>query len=413
MTTTASPELRFDPADPSFVKDPYPRLARFREESPVLHWELGGGPIFFRYRDVLSILRDPRLGSDPNLGGGPHNDMKAAYPDFAVHVENNILFAEGEMHARLRKLVNPSFGPRAIEAHRPKVKAIIDALLDKLPREGEIDFSANFSRIYPVQVISSVLNIPARHQDAFIAYSDSVIATALPGLPPELFNSYMPAFLRGAAIVRECIADRRANPLENDLLTELIAARDEGDKLSDGELISLVGSLLAGGTDTTVHGTNNTLLSLLRNPEQFALVRANPALARNAFDEALRYEGIQRVPLVRYAKESLTFEGVHIERGKPVFFHLLSALRDPEYISDADVYDIRRQVPGTTMWFGLGAHFCLGASLARMEADIALQGFFERYPRIELAGELVYGSQPILRSIDHLPLRVFASARRA
>jgi cytochrome P450 enzyme len=222
--------------------------------------------------------------------------------------------------------------------------------------------------------------------------------------------SYMPTFSRGSAILRECIAARRAEPMENDLLSQLIAACDNEDRLSDVELVALIGSLLAGGSDTTIHGTNNTILCLLRNPDQFALLRADPSLARCAFDEALRCEGIQRVPLVRYPKETFSYEGTTLERGKPVFIMTLSALRDPEYIADADVYDIRRQVPGTTLWFGLGAHFCLGASLARMEAEIALQRFFERYPKVELAGEPVYGSQPILRNIDSLPLRVAGSA---
>ncbi|HLT39592.1 MAG TPA: cytochrome P450, partial [Enhygromyxa sp.] len=107
-----------------------------------------------------------------------------------------------------------------------------------------------------------------------------------------------------------------------------------------------------------------------------------------------------------YPQETISHDGITLERGKPVFIMTLSALRDPEYLADADVYDIRRQVPGTTLWFGLGAHFCLGASLARMEAEIALQRFFARYPRVELAGEPIYGSQPILRNMDSLPLRV-------
>jgi cytochrome P450 enzyme len=410
MATITSGELRFDPMDPSYVKDPYPLFARFRKESPVLYWELGGGPIFFRYRDCLAIMRDPRLGNDPTAGAGLPAQTKAAFPDFAVLVESGLFFADGASHTRLRNLVNPVFNPRAIEVHRPKVKAIIDAQLAKLPREGEINVSADFNRIYPVQVISSILNIPLQHQDDFIAFADALISTGVPGLPPDLFASYMPALSRGCAIVRDCIAERRAKPMENDLLSQLIAARDAGDRLSDDELVALVGTLLAAGTDTTVHGTNNTILSLLRNPAELALLRETPALARSAFEEALRFEGIQRVPLARFAKESLSFEGVPIERGKPVFFALLSALRDPEYLADADVYNIRRQVPGTTVWFGHGPHFCLGASLARMEAEIALQAFFERYPKVELAGEPVYGSQPILRNIDNLPLRVGASA---
>ncbi|HRI66077.1 MAG TPA: cytochrome P450, partial [Polyangium sp.] len=323
MTTTTLQHPKFDPMDPIYAKDPYPIFARFRQDEPVTHWDLGGGPVFFRYRDCLALMRDTRLGNDPHLGAGLHSAFKSAYPEFAEHVENTIFYADGISHARLRKLVNPSFGPRMIEAHRSRVKAIIDSLLDKLPREGEIDVSADFNRLYPVRVISNILNIPEQFEREFIAYADALIATALPGVPPDLFASYMPAFLRGCAIVRECIAERREKPLENDLLTELVQARDEGDKLSDAELVALVGSLLAGGTDTTVHGTNNTILSLLRNPEQMALVRANSALAKIAFEEALRYEGIQRVPLVRYPKETIEFEGRQLERGKPVFIALL------------------------------------------------------------------------------------------
>lgn len=395
--------------DPSFAKDPYPFYARCREESPVLRWEMGGGPIFFRYRDVFAIMKDPRLGRDPSLGAGPSAEMKAAFPDFAGLLENALFYIDPARHARIRKLVNPTFGPHALEVHRPKIKAIIDELLDKLPREGEIDVSVSFNRLYPVRVISSILNIPAAYEADFIDFANIVTAIVLPGLPPELFASYMPGFSRGCALVRECIAARRAAPMEDDLLSRLITACDEEGQLSDAELVSLVGLLLAGGADTTFHGTNNTILLLLRNPAQLALLREKPALARHAFDEGLRVEGINRVPLPRYAKESFTYEGVPIERGQNVFYSYQSALRDPEYMPDADVYDIRRQVPGTTLWFGEGAHFCLGASLARMEAEIALQSFFERYPKVELAGEPIYGTHPIFRNIDRLPLRVSAS----
>jgi cytochrome P450 enzyme len=408
MLTSVPQDLRFDPLDPEYAKDPYPLFTRLRRECPVQHWDMGGGPVFFRHRDCLALLRDPRLGNDPNLGAGVSAELKANFPDFASQLENSLFYAEGKDHTRIRKLVNPYFGPRVIEAHRPKVKAIIDALLDTLPREGEIDVSSQFCRQFPVQVISSVLNIPAKYKDEFLAFSDALVATALPGLPPELFASYMPAFSRGCELLRECIDERKTKPIENDILSQLIAARDEDEKLSDAELIALVAALLTGGTDTTYHGTNNTILSLLRNPDQLALLRADPSLARAAFEEGLRVQTIQRVPLVRYPKESITYEGMQLERGKPVFIAIMSALRDPDYLADADVYDIRREVPGTTFWFGHGIHFCLGASLARMEAEIALQGFFAKYPKVELAGEPVYGSNMILRNIDRLPLRVGA-----
>jgi cytochrome P450 enzyme len=407
MTTPAP--LRYDSMDPSFTKDPYPLLARFREEAPVHHWELGGGPIFFRYKDCIALLRDSRLGVDPTLGAGFPPEMKAAFPDFAALRGNDLFMVPPASHARLRKLLNPTFSPRAVEVHRPKTKAIIDELLEKLSPEGEIDFSSQFARQYPVRVIASILNIPTTHVPEFIAFAECLIGTILPGLPPERFASFMPPISRGMAIVRDLIADRRANPMENDLMTQLINACDEQDRLTDPELVSLVAGLLVGGTDTTYHGTNQTILSLLQNPAQLALLREDPRLARNAFDETLRYSTFGRVPLARYATESFEYEGISIERGRPVFLSLQAAFRDPEYLPDANVFDIRRQHTGTH-WFGLGPHFCLGASLARLEAEIAINSFFARYPKVELAGEPVYGDHPIMRTMDRFPLRVSAYA---
>ncbi|MDI1443329.1 cytochrome P450 [Polyangium sp. 6x1] len=408
MTTTL-PALRYDPMDPSYVKDPYPLLTRFREEAPVYYWEQGGGPVFFRYKDVIALMRDARLGHDPTLGAGFPPELKAAYPDFVALRENDLFMVPSESHARLRKLLNPTFGPRAVEAHRPKVKAIIEALLEKFPLEGVIDVSSDYTRQYPVRVIASILNIPPNHEPEFIAFAESLISTIIPGLPPERFAACMPPVSRGMALVRDIIADRRVHPMEGDLMTQLINACDEQDRLSDPELVSLVAGLLVGGTDTTYHGTNQTILSLLQNPEQLAILRAEPSLARNAFDETLRYNMFGRMPFPRYATESFEFANVSIQRGQPVFMFLMSAFRDPEYLPDANVYDIRRQHTGTH-WFGLGPHFCLGASLARMEAEIALQSLLARYPKIELAGEPVWGNHPIMRTMDRLPLRVSASA---
>jgi len=399
--------LRYDPMDPLFTKDPYPSLARFREQAPVYHWDLGGGPIFFRYKDVIALLRESRLGVDPTLGAGFPAELKAAFPDFAALRESDLFMVSPAAHARMRKLLNPTFSPRAVEAHRPKVKAIIEALLDKLPREGVVDISADFTRQYPVRVIASILNIPTDHVPEFVAFAECLIGTILPGLPPEQFASFMPPISRGMALVRDVIADRRANPMENDLTTQLINACDEQERLSDAELLSLVAGLLVGGSDTTYHGTNQTIVTLLQHPDQLALLRADPKLARNAFDETLRYNGFGRVPLARYATETFKYEDVTLDRGKPVFLHLMSAFRDPEYLPDAHVYDIRRQHTGTH-WFGLGPHFCLGASLARLEAEIAIQCFFERYAKVEPAGEPVYGNHPIMRTMDSLPLRVSA-----
>lgn len=406
---TAS-ELRFDPGDPAFDRDPYPILRRFREEAPRYFWPQGHGFILFRYRDVMAAFRDPRLVTDPTLGAGFSPELRAAYPDFVALRENDLMMVRPEAHARIRKLVNPHFGPRAVEVHRPRIAEILDEVIGEMPEEGVVNVFASLAQRYPVRVIAGLLHIPRGDEATFIALAEGLIATIFPGLPPEVFASYMPAVSRGLALVRGLIAERRERPIEGDLMSALIRACDDDERLSEGELLSLVAGLLVGGSDTTVHLTTYTILELLRHADQLALVREDPGLARLALDETLRYNSFGRGPgVVRFAPERLEFDGLTLERGQPLYLNLMAALRDPEFVADADVYDIRRRTQSSP-WFGYGGHFCVGASLARLEAEMALQRFFARYPRVELAGEPVYGRHPILRDIVDLPVRVSTRA---
>lgn len=411
MTLNAvSTELHFDPDDPEFLEDPHPVLRRFRSEAPVYYWEAARGYIFFRHRDTAALLREPRLGTDANLGAGFSAEMRAKYPDFVALRENDLFTVTSAAHARIRKLVNPLFNPRALEGHRAMIMGLVGAALEALPRTGTINAFADFARHYPVRVIAGLLGIPVGDEAEFVALADALIATISPVLPAPVFESYMPAVSRGTQIIRACIAERRAHPHDGDLLGLLISACDDEARLSDGELLSLVGGILIGGSDTTVHLTTYALHELLRHPDQLALLRAEPALARLALDETLRYNPFGRgAGLVRFVREPFIHDGVALERGQPVFLNLMSAFRDPEFLADADVFDIRRRIHASP-WFGYGPHFCLGASLARLEAEAALQLFLARYPRIALAGPAVYGDHPILRDIIDLPLRVDTAA---
>jgi cytochrome P450 len=398
--------LSFDPTDPNFNRDPHPTLRRFREEAPIFFWPEGHGHIFFRYRDVMALFREPRLVTDATLGAGFPDELRAAYPDFVELRTNDLFTVPKADHARIRRLVNPHFGPRAVVAHREDIAAIIAEILDELPRDGVINVFGDFASRYPVRVIASLLSIPRGDEQTFIDLADALIATIMPGLPQEVFAGYMPAVTRGVELVRRLIRERREQPLDNDLFSKLINACDAEDRLSDGELLSLVSGLLIGGSDTTVHLTTYTILELLRHPDQLALVREDPALARLALDETLRFNSFGRGGgLPRFVAEDFTYEGVELRRGQPIYLNILSAFRDPEFVADADVYDIRRRT-NSSPWFGFGPHFCVGASLARLEAEIALQQLLARYPTIELAGEPVFGSHPVLRDIVELPVRV-------
>lgn len=406
LADSAPTPLNYNPNDPAFLADPHPLLRRFREEAPIYYWEPARAYIAFRYRDVTALMRDPRLTTDHTLGAGFSPEIRAAFPDFVTVREHDLFVVPPEAHARIRKLIAPTFGPRPLEAHRPRVEALIRELLETLPREGTINFFKDFAQNYPVRVIAGLFTIPPGAEADFLNFADAMIATIVPGMPPEQFASYMPAVSRGLAVIRECIADRREHPIEGDILSLLISACDDDERLSDGELLSLIGALIVGGSDTTVHLTTYTIHELLRHPDQLALLREDPSLARAALDETLRFNSFGRGGgLPRFAREDFTYEGVDFRRGQLVLLNMLGAFRDPEFVADPDVYDIKRRTHSSP-WFGNGPHFCVGASLARMEAETALQMFLARYPKIELAGPPVFGTHPIFRDIIDLPVRV-------
>lgn len=406
MITDSARPLHFDPNDPTFIADPHPILRRFREEAPIYYWESLRAYIVFRHRDIMNLIRDPRLGTDPTLGAGFSPEMRAAYPDYVALREHDLFMVPQETHARIRKLVAPAFGPRALEAHRPRVEALIGEVLAALPATGTINVFQDFARHYPVRVIAGLLSIPPGREAEFLEFADALIATIAPGLAPEVFAGYMPPISRGLALVRECIAERREHPIEGDLLSHLIAACDDDERLSEGELLSLISALIIGGSDTTVHLTTYTVHELLRHPDQLALLRADPTLARLALDETLRFNPFGGGGgLTRFAREDFDYGGVSFRRGQMLFLNLMGAMRDPEFVADPDVYDIRRRTHSSP-WFGNGPHFCIGASLARMEAETALQMLLARYPRIALAGPPVFGAHPIFRDIVELPVQV-------
>jgi cytochrome P450 enzyme len=403
------PKVPYNMMDPAFAQDPNTFLEPFRKEAPVYFWDAGRGPVFTRWSDVSALLRVARLGHDPTFGSGFPAEMKAAFPDFAALRENDLFLSHPSAHARMRKLLNPVFGPKSVEMHRPKIEQIIGQLLDKMPDDGVVNLSGDYALQYPVRVIAAVLHIPEGHEKDFLAFANALIATIMPGLPPEVFASYMPAISRGMVITRELIAERREHPIENDLMTQLINACDDEERLSEAELLSLVAGLIVGGTDTTAHLTGSVMLELHRHLDQLALLRQDPSLARNTLDETLRYIGFGRAFLPRYVLETFTQNDVVLERGSVLYLCMSSAFRDPEFAPDADVYDIKRRHTGSP-WFGFGPHFCLGASLARLEAERAVQMFFAKYPFTELAGAPEYGTHPIMRDLVNLPIRVRTTA---
>jgi cytochrome P450 len=289
-----------------------------------------------------------------------------------------------------------------VEQLRPRIQAIADELLDAVEARGEMDLSAEYAFPLPITVIAELLGVPNQDQDRFKEWSDAIISPAVGPEESERFFAQMGAFVE---YLTEFFAARRAEP-KDDLVSALLAARDEQDALSEEELFGTVVLLIVAGHETTVGLIGNAVRALLANPDQLALVRADPSLLRGAIEEALRFEGPVERALNRWAAADVDLGGKAIRRGELVIAILGAADRDPARFPEPDRFDVRRE--GTKhLAFGRGSHFCLGAPLARLEAEIALETLFRRLPGLHLAAapeEPAWRPTPGFRRLVSLPV---------
>jgi pimeloyl-[acyl-carrier protein] synthase len=377
----ASDEILFNPLLPEFHADPYPFYKRLREQDPV-HQSPMGFWVLTRYEDCVTALRDGRFGRE-----GFAELLSAVYGDGTEQgaLPRSMLFRDPPDHTRLRALVSKAFTPRVIEQMRDHIQEIVDRLLDTALPRGEMDVIADLAYPLPVRVICEMLGVPLsdhesiRHWSADIARSLDAI-----GLPSDTSIVERGRTARRAIgdYFRRLVPKRRASPA-NDLLTGLIAAEEQGDKLSEGEVIAMCVLLFIAGHETTVNLIGNGLLALLRHPEQLALVRKDAALVPGAVEELLRYDSpVQRTARITHADVALG--GKAIVKGSMVVTAIGAANRDPAQFSDPDRLDVtRRDVRHVS--FGYGIHFCLGAPLARVEGQIALGTLLRRAPKLALA----------------------------
>ena len=400
------PDFVLDLEDPAYIQNPYPTYQWLRENAPAYAWRAHADAVVFtRHKDVKAILFDRRFSNDYRQW---EFSRESAWPP--EHAEYKALMDHGLFgladadHLRVRKLVSVAFTPRAAERMRGEVQATVDALIDT-HAQGERFSLTSITEPLPIRVIADLLKIPPALRDEFRAFGLAVIRSSI------LFNDIQRVFElitpmpRWLGMLRGVIAERSAQPLENDLLSSLITARDEGHKLSELELLSLVQALIAAGSDTTVHAANWALYTLLTHPEQLALLRAEPTLLRNAIEETLRYDLFGKTGVPKFAKEALEFNGVPLRKGQMVIPHLPAALRDGEVFPEPDRFDIRRDV-SQTLAFGGGQHFCLGAAVARMELDTVVGTLVRRFPTLRLAGEPEFEPHPIMRAMRRLDVTV-------
>lgn len=395
--------------EPANLADPYPFYAHLRSTAPV-HWDASREQwTLTRHADVMALLRDPRMSAKRLLPGSPEllpAEVQEAARQVFRALPHQMLFIDPPDHSRIRGLVNKAFTPRLIENMRAHIEVIAEELLDAVAAAGEMDAIKSLAYPLPAIVIAEMLGVPPEDRDQFTAWSAD-FGAFLDG-NYQGFDEAMLA-LRGIAAFmdyfREIIARQQAEPQEN-LLHGLLVAREQGDMLSEDELLANLVLLLAAGHGTTTHLIGNGLLALLRNPEALRLLKEHPEIASTAVPELLRYDSPVQMT-GRKATIAIEVDGRHIAEGQHVVMVLGAANRDPAQFRDPDRLDLERS-ENRHLSFGHGVHFCLGAPLARLEAGIALNAALRRLPnlRLALAGPEQLQREPgvVFRGVRSLPV---------
>jgi cytochrome P450 len=396
----------FDYYSPAFRADPYPFYRRLREEDPV-HWGLTFEPDFdgswqiARYAEVNAMLKDPRLGKATVIA-----EHMAALPveaqEYLGLLSLSLLRMDPPDHTRLRVLVSKAFTPRMVENLRPRAEAIATQLLDETEGD-EMDLIYQYAFPLTITVITEMLGLDYDDRDQLRHWAGVLVAAQECKRTPEIYGPASEASDEVVAFFREQIARQRAQPHPG-ILSDLIDLRDQdGDRLSENEMIVTCTLLLVAGHDTTVNLIGNGMYALLRNPDQLALLRENPDLIAPAIEEFLRYDSSTQMAS-RIAHEDVEVGGKTIHRGDLINLLLGSANHDPAQFVDPDQLDVTRK-DNKHIAFGHGIHYCLGAPLARLEAQVAIPLLLRRRPDIHLTVEEPERRPTIgFRGLNHLPV---------
>ena len=403
--------------EPEYTANPYRYFARLRAEAPVVRVRIDGVSAWLvtRYDDIRGGLSDPRLSNDPALADAMTRAVPwvGAVPASAHHMAR----MDPPDHTRMRALVAKAFTPRRVEALRPRIQQIANELVAAIQPRGHADMIAEFALPLPLTVISELLGVPAEDHREFVRWTNVFFGVdeGDEALQPEA-RAWIDRYLMGLIAHKQRTLPALADAEHGTLLDGLIAARDAGHRLAEHELLAMSFMLVVAGYETTVHMISNGLVSLLQNPEQCAALRAHPERIRPALEELLRYEApVKLTPLVRVTTTDVTIGGVAIPAGQPVLFALGAANRDPARFPNPDRLDLSH-TERDHLSFGHGIHYCLGAPLARLEAEVAFTTLLAGCPDLALAVEpsaLVWRHSRALRALKCLPVTFTPSAASA
>ncbi|MEV8447153.1 cytochrome P450 family protein [Streptomyces parvus] len=382
--------------DPDLLADPFGGYGRLREQSPVVRGRfVDGTPVWFvtRFADVRAVLRDPRFVNTPsNVPGEEGADPRHSMMDLLevpealrVYLLGSVLDSDPPDHSRLRRLVTRAFTARRILGLRPEIERIADRLLTELPdreQNGSVDLLEHFSYPLSITVIGELVGIPPADLDRWREWGGDLVS-----MRPERLRHSFPVMVD---YCHDLVAERR-RALGEDLLSELIRAQDDdGERLTDVEMVTMVITLVLAGHETSAHLIGNGTAALLHHRDQLELLRDDPALLPRAVHELMRWCGSVQVARLRYATEDLWISGTAIARGDAVQPVLVSANFDPRHYPNPDRLDISRQPDGQAenhVGFGHGIHYCLGATLARQEAEAAFGLLLKHYPDVAAADD--------------------------
>ena len=403
-------ERKYDLYSDEFRASTHETYATMREQDPVLRQPGldGTTPIWFvtRHDDVLVLLMDDeRFVLDPALvlTAEELEERRGPIPaELDARVNTNLLSKDGDDHRRLRRLVTKAFTPRMVAALAPRIQEIADELLDAVEGTGEMDLVDSYAFPLPIIVIAELLGIPSADRDRFRLWSNSFVSPPLTEEDLERFIQHSEEFL---GYLQALFDERRRDPTD-DLVSALVQAEEQGDSLSEDELYSMVVLLIVAGHETTVSLIANAVLALLSNPDELEKLRRDPGLMPAAVEELLRFDSPVERTLTRWVAKDGEFGGQTMKRGEIVIAVIGSANRDSDRFPDAARLDLTR-ADTKHVAFGRGSHFCLGAPLARLEAQIALATLLERFPSLRLAASsdaLEYRPIPLFRSLVSLPV---------